>query len=198
LLRSDALGPDVVVKAECLQRTGSFKFRGAWNRISQLPDRARVVAASSGNHARRWRWPRGCAGCPPRSSCPHDAPALKRAATEAHGATVVGYDRYAEDRMAIARGIAEEQDAVLVPPFDDAHVIAGQGTVGLELLEDAPDVEVLLAPTSGGGLLAGCAVAAGHGVRPVAVEPEAGDDLRRSLTPASGSGSACRARSPTP
>lgn len=142
LLTSDALdelvGAHVFIKPEILQRTGSFKFRGAYNRLSQLKQAelaSGVVAWSSGNHAQ------GVAaaalfGCPARIVMPHDAPAIKVARIKASGAQVIFYDRTSEDREAIGRALAEEHRAVIVPPYDDAAIIAGQGTVGLEIAED--------------------------------------------------------------
>jgi threonine dehydratase len=184
-------GRRILVKAEVLQRTGSFKFRGAYNRITRLDatDRARgVVAYSSGNHAQ------GVA-CAARMSetqativMPDDAPALKRANTASYGARVVTYRRDTESREAIGERIAAESGATLVRPFDDRFVIAGQGTVGLEIAATCaargvrPDAVV--APVGGGGLIAGVGLGLDAGACPVPLygaEPEGYDDTRHSL-----------------
>lgn len=187
----EATGRRVFLKPETLQRTGSFKFRGAYNRIVQIPEADRaagVVACSSGNHAQGVAAAAGLLGMPAVIVMPHDAPALKRARTVALGAQVVGYDRVSEDRDAIAAAIAAERGATLVPPYDDRGVIAGQGTVGLEIMEDltalglAPDV--VAANTSGGGLIAGIALAVkprAPDARVVACEPAGFDDHGRSF-----------------
>lgn len=183
----ELVGARVVLKPEVLQRTGSFKFRGAINRISTLTEaeRARgVLAFSSGNHGQAVALACAMQGIPATVVMPTDAPAAKLAATRAYGAEIVTYDRYLEDREAIARRLADERGLALAPPFDHPAVIAGQGTAGLELVSDAGPLDLLLAPVGGGGLIAGCAIAVqdGHpGTRVVGVEPEAGDDFRRSL-----------------
>ena len=170
LLRADALdaatGGRVFVKAEALQRTGSFKFRGAYNRLCRLSEterKAGVVAFSSGNHAQGVAAAARIVGCPALIVMPADAPAIKLAATRALGAEVVTYDRYAESRETIAARIAAERGAVVVPAFDDPWIMAGQGTVGLEAARQLGDIgvlaEVLLCPASGGGLMAGMALA---------------------------------------
>ena len=160
------LGARVFLKAETLQRTGSFKFRGAYNKISSIPpDRKNngVVAYSSGNHAQGVAHAAALCDMPAVIVMPSDAPAAKRERTKALGAEVVLYDRDKEDRAAIARDIAQKRGAVLVPPFDDPLVIAGQGTAGREICEDLerlgmkPDMAVVGA--SGGGLIAGIALA---------------------------------------
>jgi threonine dehydratase len=186
-----AAGRRVFLKPETLQRTGSFKFRGAYNRIVQIPaaDRpAGVVACSSGNHAQGVAAAARLLGMPAVIVMPHDAPALKRARTLALGAQVVGYDRVTEDRDAIAAAIAAERGATLVPPYDDPGVIAGQGTVGLEIMEDLAALDlvpdVVAANTSGGGLVAGIALAVkprAPGARVVACEPAGFDDHGRSF-----------------
>jgi threonine dehydratase len=171
-----------VLKAENLQRTGSFKFRGAYNAVSQLGDVAGVVAASSGNHAQAVALAAQLHGLPATIVMPLDAPRVKREGTLALGAEIVDYDRYAEDREALLGDYAAERGLEPVHPFEDPRVMAGQGTVALELFEQAPDIDVLIVPVGGGGLISGCAtVAAARGVRVVGVEPEAGDDTRRSL-----------------
>ncbi len=182
-----AAGATLLLKAEHLQRTGSFKFRGAWNALASLPpdERARgVVAFSSGNHAQAVALAARLHGVPAVIVMPADAPPGKLAATRGYGAEVVLYERRTADREAIARAVALERGSTLVPPYDLAAVIAGQGTVGLELVEDAGPVDVLVVCCSGGGLAAGCGVAlqALHpATRLVVVEPAAGDDTARSL-----------------
>jgi threonine dehydratase len=185
------LGARVLVKAECLQRTGSFKFRGAYNALSQLdPDarRAGVVAYSSGNHAQGVAAAAQLLGMPATIVMPADAPAIKLANTRFYGAEIVPYDRYRESREEIAQRIAIERGAAILPPFDDPRVIAGQGTMGLEIAEEAQrdgwHIDVLIAPCSGGGLVTGCALglSAEQGNAAVyAAEPAQLDDLRRSL-----------------
>jgi threonine dehydratase len=181
------VGARVFLKAECFQRTGSFKARGAYHAISRLPAARRaagVVTMSSGNHAQAVAWAAGLFGVPAVVVMPTDAPAGKRAATEGYGAEVVTYDRYRQDRAAVAAALAAERGLTLVPPYDDHDVMAGQGTTALELIEEVGPLEVLLVPVGGGGLAAGCATAAKGrcpGVEVVGVEPAAGDDHRRSL-----------------
>lgn len=177
----------VALKAEGLQRGGSFKFRGAYNRISSLgPDalRAGVAAYSSGNHAQAVALAAWLMGTRAVILMPTDAPPSKVAATRAYGAEIVSFDRYADDRTELTARLAADRGLTVVPPYEDPLVVAGQGTAGLELLEHDPDLEVLIVPVGGGGLIAGCATAA-KAVRPgihvVGVEPEAGDDTKRSL-----------------
>jgi threo-3-hydroxy-L-aspartate ammonia-lyase len=180
-------GATAFLKAECLQRGGAFKFRGAYTMISSLGPRERasgVVAYSSGNHAQAVSLAARIVGTSATILMPADTPAAKLDATRGYGAEVVTYDRYTEDREALGAALAEERGLVLVPPYEHPLIMAGQGTSALELLEDAPDLDVLLVPVGGGGLIAGCATAAKAirpGVRIVGVEPEAGDDTRRSL-----------------
>jgi threonine dehydratase len=195
LLASPALdaatGARVLLKPEVLQRTGSFKFRGAYNRISRLGPAERaggVVAFSSGNHGQAVAAVARLLGLPATIVMPADAPAMKIEATRGHGATVVLYDRAREDREEIARRLVRENNATLVPPFDDPLVIAGQGTVGREVAEDAAaagaTVDMLLVPCSGGGLVAGCALALKERfprAAVYAVEPQGFDDTTRSL-----------------
>jgi threonine dehydratase len=176
-------GARVHLKAESLQRGGAFKFRGAYNAISSLPaeQRARGVAAySSGNHAQAVALAASLLGVPAVILMPEDAPATKLAATRGYGAEVVAYDRYTQDREALGRALAAERGLALVPPYDHPLVMAGQGTAALELLEEVPDLDVLVAPVGGGGLLSGTATAAA-GREVWGVEPEEGDDVRRSL-----------------
>jgi threonine dehydratase len=181
------LGATVFLKAENLQRMGAFKFRGAYNAINALgaAERARgVVAYSSGNHAQAVALAAQLHGCKAAIVMPADAPALKLAATRGYGAEVITYDRYKEDRAAIAERVVAQRRAVLIPPYDYLPVMAGQGTAGLELIEEAGPLEALIVCTSGGGLLSGCAVAAKHllpGIRVYGSEPERGDDMQRSL-----------------
>jgi threo-3-hydroxy-L-aspartate ammonia-lyase len=184
----ERVGARVFFKCEIFQRVGAFKARGAFSRLTLLTpeERARgVVAFSSGNHAQAVALAARELGVRATIVMPLDAPALKVAATRGYGAKVVLYDRVGgENREEIARRIMDEQGAILVPPFDDDAIIAGQGTLALELLEDVPDLEVLVAPCGGGGLLSGCALAArgtNPSIRLWGVEPEAGDDVKRSL-----------------
>lgn len=195
LLRSPLLdaraGCEVLVKAEPLQRTGSFKFRGAYNRIAMIPeaDRARgVVAFSSGNHAQGVAAAAKLFGIRATIVMPADAPAIKRRNTESYGATVVAYDRFGEDREAVAAKIQAETGATLVKPYDDPGIIAGQGTIGLEIAEQCAELGVrpdaVLVSCSGGGLVSGVSVAVKArlpGTRIYAAEPEVMDDMRRSL-----------------
>jgi threonine dehydratase len=195
LIRSPALdervGAPVMIKAETLQRVGAFKFRGAYNRLSQLPPEAReagVVAFSSGNHAQGVALAAQILGIPAAIVMPSDAPPVKVEATRGYGAEIILYDRLTEDRARIAREIAAERGAVLVPSFDDTHVIAGQGTAGLELARQARAMGLeptrVVVPIGGGGLIAGCALALKAEIPAVeihGVEPEVYDDTRRSL-----------------
>ena len=187
----EALGGRILLKVESLQRTGSFKLRGAYNRLVQLDARQRragVVAFSSGNHAQGVAAAAKMLGIPATIVMPSDAPAVKLGNTRALGADVVLYDRFSGDREAIARGIVAQRGATLVPAYDDPQVVAGQGTVGLELMQQAAEIgctpDQVLVPTSGGGLTSGTAIAV-RALAPAAaiygVEPEAFDDTRRSL-----------------
>jgi threonine dehydratase len=184
----DALaGNAVFLKCENLQRGGSFKVRGAASRLTLLTPEERtrgVVAFSSGNHAQGVALAARELGVPATIVMPTDAPKSKVEATRGYGATVVTYDRQTEDREAIARRISEESGAVLVPPYDDFRIMAGQGTAALELFEDVPDLDVLLTPVGGGGLLSGCATVAAERDPKVAVygvEAELADDTFRSF-----------------
>jgi threonine dehydratase len=180
-------GARVFAKAENFQRVGAFKFRGAYNRLAQFDERERnagVVAFSSGNHAQGVALAANLLGMPATIVMPTDAPAAKLAATQTYGAKVVLYDPLRTDRAEIAREIAAENGATLVQPYDDPAIIAGQGTTALELIEETGDLDVLLVCTGGGGLLAGCALAATERFPAIAVygvEPQAGDDWVRSL-----------------
>jgi threo-3-hydroxy-L-aspartate ammonia-lyase len=180
-------GAEVFFKCENLQRAGAFKFRGAYNALSRLtPDERRrgVVTFSSGNHAQAIALAGQVLDIPRVIVMPSDAPSVKRHATEGYGGEVVIYDRDREDREAIGRRLASERGLTLVPPFDHAHIIAGQGTAALELLNDVGSLDYLFAPCGGGGLLSGTAIAAATlspGCRVVGVEPAAGDDAARSF-----------------
>ena len=181
------LGMQVFMKAENLQRMGAFKFRGGYNSVNVLSDAERergVVAFSSGNHAQAVALAAQLHGCRATIVMPHDAPALKLAATRGYGAEVVLYDRYKEDRSAIAKALVEERGAALIPPYDHLPVMAGQGTAALELIEDVGGLDALIVCAGGGGLLSGCAVAAKHLLPNIAVygaEPERGNDMQQSL-----------------
>lgn len=181
------VGASVHVKAECFQRGGAFKFRGAYNKIASLDAEARsrgVLAYSSGNHAQAVAIAATLLGTRATILMPEDAPAAKIDATRGYGAEIIGYDRWAESREELGARMASERGLELVLPYDDPLVMAGQGTTALELLEEVPDLDVLVTPVGGGGLIAGCATVA-KALRPAAkvvgVEPELGDDTRRSL-----------------
>ncbi|HEX6114995.1 MAG TPA: threonine/serine dehydratase [Geminicoccaceae bacterium] len=184
---NERVGGRVLLKAECLQRTGSFKFRGAYNTISQI-DADAVVAYSSGNHAQGVAAAARLLGKAATVVMPADAPAIKIENTRAYGAEVRLYDRARESREAIGTEIAARTGAALIRPYDDPRIIAGQGTAGLELAEQARErgatPDLALAPCGGGGLIAGCALAlttAFPGIAIYAVEPDGLDDTRRSL-----------------
>jgi threonine dehydratase len=183
VITSRTLGEHIVVKPENLQRGGAFKFRGAYNKISSLPQGTPVLAYSSGNHAQAVALSALLLGSHATILMPEDAPTSKLAATKAYGAEVVLYDRYTGDREAIADELAAERGAELVRPYDDPLIMAGAGTAALELLEDAGVVETLVVPVGGGGLIAGSAtIAKDLGVkRVIGVEPEAGDDWKQSF-----------------
>lgn len=175
-------GYEVYFKGENFQRAGAFKFRGAYNALAQLSQAERkrgVVAFSSGNHAQGVAYAAKLLDMPATIVMPTDAPAAKLAATRGYGAEVQFYDRLSEDRVQMARELAEARGAALLPSFDHPQVMAGQGTAALELLADVPDLDVLVAPIGGGGLLSGCATAA-KGLKPdmrvLGVETEAGND----------------------
>jgi threo-3-hydroxy-L-aspartate ammonia-lyase len=180
-------GAEVYFKAENLQRGGAFKFRGAYNKIKAESERGKVtavVAFSSGNHAQAVALVSKLLGIRATIVMPKDAPQAKVDATRGYGAEVVLYDREFQSRDDMAAEIARERNAVLVPPFDDELVMAGQATGAVELFEDVPDLDAVVAPVSGGGLLAGWATVARHlrpGIQIFGVEPETADDTRRSL-----------------
>ena len=183
----ELLGLQVLMKAENLQRMGAFKFRGGYNAVNVLSEaeRARgVVAFSSGNHAQAVALAAQLHGCAATIVMPHDAPALKLAATRGYGAEVIVYDRYREDRAEIAARLTRERGAALIPPFDHLPVMAGQGTAALELIEDAGALDALIVCAGGGGFLSGCTVAAKHllpGIEVFGAEPERGNDMQQSL-----------------
>ena len=183
----EELGARVFFKCENLQRMGAFKFRGAFNALSRFDERQRragVVAFSSGNHAQAIALSARLLGIPATIVMPRDAPAAKVAATRGYGGQVVVYDRYTQDREQIGRELAEKHGLTLVPPYDHPDVIAGQGTAAKELLDEVGPLDALFTPLGGGGLLSGTALSA-RGLSPACkvygVEPEAGDDGRRSF-----------------
>jgi threonine dehydratase len=180
-------GATVALKAETFQRGGAFKFRGAYNAVSTLDPAARaggVCAVSSGNHAAAVTLAAGLCDTHATILMPADAPPLKRAATEGYGAEIVPFDRYRDDREALVRALAAERGLALVHPYDNPFVMAGQGTVALELLQDVDGLDTLLVPVGGGGLISGCATAVkalSPDTRVIGVEPLASDDVVRSL-----------------
>ncbi len=205
-------GGRVLVKAECLQRTGSFKFRGAWNMISQLEGAGGVVAFSSGNHAQGVAAAARIKGLPAIIVMPADTPDIKQQNTRALGAEIVNYDRATQSREEIAEAIARDKGWVIVPPYEHPHIIAGQGTAGLEMARQAEacgvSLDAVVVGASGGGLTAGIALAF-EALSPATAlycaEPEGFDDYRRSLDAgerqrnATTAGSICDALlSPTP
>lgn len=183
----EMVGCRVFLKAENLQRSGAFKFRGAYNKLASLGPQERergVVTYSSGNHAGAVALAARLVGTTAVIVMPTDAPAAKVEATRGYGASVVTYDRYREDREEVAATVGRERGLTLVPPFDDPVVMAGQGTAALELFDEVEGLDALVVPVSGGGLIAGSAVVAAaqpQPVRVIGVEPEAGDDTRQSL-----------------
>ena len=184
---ADALtGAQLFFKCENFQRMGAFKFRGAYNALAQFSaeqKRLGVCAFSSGNHAQGIALSARLLGIPATIVMPQDSPAVKMAATRGYGAEVISYDRYTEDREAIGRQLAQERGMTLIPPYDHAHVMAGQGTAAKELLEDTGPLDLLLVCLGGGGLISGSAVAAKR-LSPdcvvIGVEPEAGNDAQQS------------------
>jgi threonine dehydratase len=187
----ELLGAKVFLKAETLQRTGSFKFRGAYNKISSIPQEKRaagVVAYSSGNHAQGVAAAAKLLGMRATIVMPSDAPRAKRLRTEALGAEVIGYDRNTEDRAAIAMKLVNERGATLVPPYDDPLIIAGQGTIGLEIVEQLAErglkPEIVVVGASGGGLAAGISLGVKSRVAAAkfyTAEPDGFDDTARSF-----------------
>ena len=183
----EALGARLFFKCENFQRMGAFKFRGAFNALSrfdQAQRRAGVVTFSSGNHAQAIALSARALGIPATILMPQDAPAVKVASTRGYGGKVVLYDRYTQDREAITQDLAQREGLTLIPPYDHAHVIAGQGTAAKELLDEVGPLDALFVPLGGGGLLAGSALAV-RALSPQArlygVEPEAGNDGQQSF-----------------
>src|SRR5213592_4507819 len=183
----DATGLTVFLKCENLQRAGAFKIRGALNKLLTLSadDRRRgVVAFSSGNHAQGVALAAQMTGTTSIICMPSDAPKLKLEATRRYGAEVVFYDRQRDDREAVARGLAEKTNRVIVPPYDDYAIMAGQGTAALELFQDVPSLDALVTPVGGGGLMAGCATVAKSllpGLAVIGVEADTANDTYLSL-----------------
>lgn len=187
----ERIGFRLLLKAETLQRTGSFKFRGAYNALAQLDTRQRkagVVSYSSGNHAQGLACAAQLLGISATVVMPADAPSMKAVNTRSYGAEVVFYDRYREDRVAIAERIAAQRGATVIPSFDDPQVLSGQGTAALEMVAQAAAMnarlDVVVIPCSGGGLASGCALALSAESRRTAIytaEPVGIDDMRRSL-----------------
>jgi threonine dehydratase len=185
---ADALcGGQLFFKCENLQRMGAFKFRGAYNALSQFTAeqrRAGAIAFSSGNHAQAIALSARLLGMPAVIVMPKDAPQMKIDATRGYGAEVLLYDRYTENREALGARLAEERGMTLIPPYDHPHVMAGQGTAALELIDEVGELDLLFVCVGGGGLISGCATAARHRLpdcRVIGVEPEAGNDVQQSL-----------------
>ena len=180
-------GASAFFKCENFQRMGAFKFRGAYNALSQLPAESRrrgVLAYSSGNHAQAVALAGRELGIPAVIVMPQDAPAVKIAATKGYGAEVVLYDRHTQDREAFSAALAAERGLPVVPPFDHPHIVAGQGTAAMELIEETGALDYLFVPCGGGGLISGSAIAANHlspGCKVIGIEPAAGDDATRSF-----------------
>ncbi len=185
---NERTGAQLFFKCENLQRMGAFKFRGAFNALSKFDDaqrRAGVMTFSSGNHAQAIALSAQLLGIPATILMPQDAPRAKVQATRGYGGEVVLYDRYTQDREALAADLAKQRGLTLIPPYDHPDVIAGQGTAALELIEEHGPLDLLLVPCGGGGLLSGSALAArarSPGCRVVGVEPDAADDATRSFT----------------
>ncbi|MBS7806933.1 threo-3-hydroxy-L-aspartate ammonia-lyase [Variovorax sp. PCZ-1] len=183
---NELAGAELFFKCENYQRMGAFKFRGAYNALAQFSAEQKkrgVCAFSSGNHAQGIALAAKILGMPAAIVMPLDSPEVKMAATRGYGAEVITYDRYKEDRIAIGNKLADERGMTLIPPYDHAHVMAGQGTAALELLQEVGHLDTLLVCLGGGGLISGCAVAAKHlnpKIRVIGVEPEAGNDAQQS------------------
>ncbi|MCB9894736.1 MAG: threo-3-hydroxy-L-aspartate ammonia-lyase [Planctomycetes bacterium] len=177
-------GASVFFKCENYQRVGAFKFRGAYNALSRLPKGAGVLTYSSGNHAQAIALAGSLLGIPTLIVMPDDAPAVKQRATREYGAEIVLYDKHTTTREELGARLAQDRGLTVVPPYDHADIIAGQGTVALELHEQVSEMDVLLAPCGGGGLLSGSAIAT-KALRPncrvIGVEPAAADDATRSF-----------------
>ena len=185
-MANELSGAELFFKCENFQRMGAFKFRGAYNALAQFSPKQKklgVCAFSSGNHAQGIALSAQILGMPAAIVMPLDSPAVKLAATRGYGAEVITYDRYKEDRLAIGQNLADERGMTLIPPYDHAHVMAGQGTAALELLQEVGQLDTLIVCLGGGGLISGCAVAAKHlnpKIRVIGVEPEAGNDAQQS------------------
>ena len=198
----ESVGASVYFKCENFQRVGAFKFRGAYNALSRLSDsqrRSGVVAFSSGNHAQAVALAARLLSMPATIVMPIDAPPAKLAATRGYGAEVILYDRVNEDREALAQRLIAERGGTLIAPFDNANVIAGQGTVAKELIEEVGALDYLFVCVGGGGLISGCALAAAElspGCKIIGVEPEAGNDAQQSLRAAGSCAFRCRRLSP--
>src|SRR5512133_1068673 len=181
------LGAQLFFKCENFQRMGAFKFRGAFNALSKFDAaqrRAGVIAFSSGNHAQAIALSARLLGMPAVIVMPKDAPQMKIDATRGYGAEVVLYDRYTENREALGARLAEERGMTLIPPYDHPHVMAGQGTAALELIDEVGELDLLFVCVGGGGLISGCATAARHRLpdcQVIGVEPETGNDVQQSL-----------------
>lgn len=184
---NERIGGEVFLKCESFQRMGAFKFRGAYNAMSRLSESERkrgVITHSSGNHAQAVALAGRLLGIPTTIVMPQDAPKIKRVATEGYGGRVVAYDPAKDTRERISEALAQEHGFVLIPPFNHPHIIAGQGTAAKELHEEIPDLDLVLAPCGGGGLLSGTAIATEAllpGARVIGVEPEIADDAARSF-----------------
>lgn len=182
----ERVGASIFLKAESFQRSGAFKFRGAYNAVASLTDEERdrgVVTNSSGNHAQALALAASLCGTTSVIVMPEDAPASKAAATEGYGGSIVRYDRYSQKRTDITEGIAADTGRIFIPPYDHPEVMAGQGTVATELVEEVGELDALVVCVGGGGLLAGCSTAMAAllpKARIFGVEPETGDDHRRS------------------
>ncbi|MFG1604458.1 pyridoxal-phosphate dependent enzyme [Actinoplanes sp. NPDC049265] len=183
----DLVGAEVSLKCENFQRTGAFKFRGAYHAASRLPAEQLakgLVTYSSGNHGQAVALAARELGVSAVVLMPHDAPRSKVSATLAYGAEVITYNRYSDDRQTLGADLAADRGMTVIPPYDHPDIIAGQGTAALELLNEVGPLGMLVVPVGGGGLMAGCALVATHqfpSVRMIGVEPAAGDDTRRSL-----------------
>jgi threonine dehydratase len=184
---NDAVGAEVFLKCENFQRVGAFKFRGAYNAMSRLSDEQKkrgVITHSSGNHAQAIALVGNLLGVNTTVVMPDDAPATKRAATEAYGASVIDYDPQQASREKISDELADEHGYTLIPPYDHLDIVAGQGTAALELIKEVKTLDTLLVPCGGGGLLSGSAIAVkgmGSNCRVIGIEPELADDATQSF-----------------
>ncbi|MBD2337826.1 threo-3-hydroxy-L-aspartate ammonia-lyase [Calothrix sp. FACHB-156] len=177
----------VFFKCENFQRTGAFKFRGAYNALAQLSEAQKhkgVLTFSSGNHAQAIALAGKLLNIPATIVMPDDAPAVKQTATRGYGAEVILYNRHTTNREELAQNLASDRNLTLIPPYDHPHIIAGQGTAALELIQEVGELDLLLVPCGGGGLISGCAIAAkalSPNCRVIGVEPELADDATRSF-----------------